>query len=151
MGRSLFVYFFLSVAWHLFISKKACKTRSCGPLGLRCDINFKSLLWLCNKSALIIHTFSGAHFIYWVVNEDFLTFQFYRLEIQSNCPWYSLGPYVVNRLQKDHKMLVFICKTSGISYWWNFWSWFSALSVSHASCYIYIYAVRIQCLVLRCT
>ena len=137
MCRSLLVYFFLSGTWHLFISKKACKTRSCGPLGLRCDINFKSLLWLWNKSALTHHIFSGAHCIYCVVNEDFLTFQFYRFEIQSNCPWYSLGPYVVNGLQKDHKMLVFIYETSGISYWWNFWSWFSALSVSHASCYIY--------------
>ena len=128
MGRSLFVYFFLSVAWHLFISKKACKTRSCGPLGLRCDINFKSLLWLCNKSALIIHTFSGAHFIYWVVNEDFLTFQFYRLEIQSNCPWYSyafeklaylfsrrLGIIVIPRWYGVHRTFLKLLS-------WNWWS-----------------------------
>ena len=147
--RSLLVYFFLSGTWHLFISKKACKTRNCGLLGLRCDINLKSLLWLCNKSAVIHHIFSGAHYIYWVVNEDFLTFQFYRFEIQSNCPWCSLGPYVVNALHKDHKVLVFIYETSGISYWWNLWSCFIALSASHASCYIY--AVRIQFLVLWCT
>lgn len=147
--RSLLVYFFLSGTWHLFISKKACKTRNCGLLGLRCDINLKSLLWLCNKSAVIHHIFSGAHYIYWVVNEGFLTFQFYRFEIQSNCPWCSLGPYVVNALQKGRKVLVFIYETSGISYWWNLWSCFIALSVSHASCYIY--AVKIQFLVLWCT
>lgn len=134
-GHSLFIFF--SLGHGIYLSQRKLVKPEVVALGLRCDINFKSLLWLWNKSALTHHIFSGAHCIYCVVNGDFLTFQFYRFEIQSNCPWYSLGPYVVNGLQKDHKMLVFIYETSGISYWWNFWSWFSALSVSHASCYIY--------------
>ena len=136
-GHSLFIFF--SLGHGIYLSQRKLVKPEVVALGLRCDINFKSLLWLWNKSALTHHIFSGAHCIYCVVNGDFLTFQFYRFEIQSNCP---------RCLCLSMKLLAYPTdETFGLDSVHYLFHMLHAIYMHH----IYIYAVTIQFLVLWCT